>query len=160
MKSLIIVTTLYIKKPFNFIFLSVLGIKEKLISARVTVKLSGISSIEEVRPIAIAKQSLAYGKRYILSNRAEKAGGEVVFLPLNLGEGSYKTNMKYGCGLPLKVGDGVFAFTGDIGPAVTDGLSYLVNKCNHQPVCTYEAYSENCSKIIILPVLDRQGGHK
>lgn len=147
--------SVYMKKTFNYLFLSFIGFKEKQIETHVTVKLSGVVSFKGVRPFAVQSRKFSFGKQYTLADYKAVKDGAISFVPLNIGNGSYKSNILYGFMKSLKVGDGVYAMVGDIVKDSVDAIGNLLAKCNHEPECTYDNYLENCSRIMVIPVVDK-----
>jgi hypothetical protein len=38
---------------------------------------------------------------------------------------------------------------------IKEGLNRIVKKCDRQPVCTFDNYESDCSRIVVLPVVDK-----
>lgn len=149
--------SVYMKKPFSYLFLKHFGFENKQITANVSVRLSGVSSYKGVRPFAVQKQQIVYDKQYTLTNRPAGTDESIGIAALDFGYGNFKTSLLYGCSKTLDIGDGVYPLQGDFKKDLSDGLNYLISKCKHRPPCTFDNYSEDCTRIIIVPVVDRIG---
>lgn len=147
--------TVYMKKPFEYLFLKVFGVESKQIKARVTAKLSGVMSFKGIRPFAVEKQQFIFGKQYTLVNYSTNDEYNVSFSPLSLGSGNYENNVIYGYIKTLNVGDVVYPLISEEKNITADYIKVLLNRCEHKPGCTYNNYSDKCSRIIVIPVVDK-----
>jgi len=148
--------TVTMGKPFKYIFLGILGFSSKQIKTNITVKLSSIDSYKGSRPFVIAKQNFNFGSSVTLSDDPTQKLDFIKIYPVNEGSGSFKTDIIYGNRKLLKVGEKVNLLKNYNISDVEESLASLIKKCNHQPVCTYDRYVGGCSRIIVLPVIDKE----
>ena len=148
--------SLYVGRKLDYIFLKYFGMSEKEIKAKVTAKLSVATSYKGIRPFGIEKSEIEYGKQYFLNyvdiGSSKKSANTNRLIPLNLGKGNFKTNIVYGYGIDVKIGDSIYALpNADSISSIKEALS----KCKHEPPCTYDSNVDNCPKKIVLPVIDK-----
>ncbi|MCX8131881.1 MAG: hypothetical protein N3I35_17515 [Clostridia bacterium] len=147
--------TVKLEKPFGYIFLQLIGFKEKQIKAKCTARVSNVCSVVGIRPFAITRQKFIYGKEYVLSNK--KSDENIVsIIPIDLGKRSLKANIVYGYRKSLQVGDGVYALKDNIYNSTKEGFKtffeiYGDTKKN------YSGSTINEKMIVILPVVDKFG---
>ncbi len=150
--------TVSMGKPFEYIFLSLLRFEGKDIKASVTAKLSGINAYKGLKPLGVARESLVFGKRITLSDIQSPGSDMTNVLPIDFGGGSFKTDVVYGNRKLVQIGDKVGTLGKNTAAQVNDGIGGLIKKCKHQPACTYDSFVKGCSRIIVLPVVEKAGG--
>lgn len=143
------------ERPFEFNFLKLAGYKGKPLKAEVTARLSGISSYKGIRPFAVESRNIALGKPCVLSDSPADNSGETGYTALNLGNGNFRPGILYGYWRTLKIGEGVYGLSRIPGEDTKEALDELTGKCSHKPQCTYDKYSEDCPRIMILPVVNK-----
>lgn len=151
-----------IERKLDYIFLKYIGFMDKKIASTVTVKVSNVTSYKGIRPFAVVKSDIEYGKQYYLSTNKEKppkVSKEVNFLrliPINIGKESFETGIIYGINNTVHSGDRIYALPQGDYEGKSKSLDKLIEKCNREPACTYDNYEAGCSRIIIMPVVDRE----
>jgi hypothetical protein len=59
----------------------------------------------------------------------------------------------------LKTGDAVHQVkpgtSNEVTAGLKEGLDSLAANCRHKPACTYKSYEDDCSRIIVIPVLSQ-----
>lgn len=146
-----------LRKSFQYLFLKVFGLNDKEMVSKVTIKLSGVKNLKGVRPFAVMRQKPQFGKKMDFTDNPAPVKDTVRLIPLNLGSGNYKNNLLFGYSSTLNVGDGVYPLEGSQAQEAAEALEYLVGNCRHVPKCTYNRYAENCSRILLLPVVEKAG---
>jgi Flp pilus assembly protein TadG len=150
------------ERKLDYIFLKYIGFNDKKISSIVSVKVSNVTSYKGIRPFAVAKSDLEYGKQYYLYTSKEKPSNlskEASFLrliPINIGKGSFETGIIYGFNNTVKSGDIVYPLAQADVEGKSKKLNKLIEKCKGEPACTYDNYEDGCPRIIIIPVVDRE----
>ena len=159
--------TVSVKKPFEYFFVKYFGADKSELNSRVTVRLTGVMAITNVRPFGILQKDLKFGSQYTLTNSKKAASGSnLKVVPLQLGTDKFKNTVLLGYADKLKVNDMLSPFKGmneKVAGEVSSDISALIGNCSHKPKCTYEKYENDCSRIIILPVIsgtDKNGQYK
>ncbi|NLD50915.1 MAG: hypothetical protein GX660_27550 [Clostridiaceae bacterium] len=152
--------TIYTGRKLQYVFLRFFGLKDKQLESNVTAKISIVTSYKGIRPFAVEKKEIIYGEEYILSpldplsNKIgnDKAMGIVL---LDQGKGSFETNMLYGYIKSVNIGDHIYAIKEDSAKVSTNLVEKIIQRCNHQPICTYDNHKEDCPRILVIPVVDK-----
>lgn len=152
--------TIYTGRKLQYVFLRVLGYKEKQLESKVTAKISVVTSYKGIRPFAVEKKELLYGEEYTLSpieQLSDKTGNDRVLgiVPLDLGKGSFETYMLYGYTKSINSGNHVYAARDESAKIGANLADKIIERCNHEPVCSYIGYKEDCPRILIIPVVDK-----
>ncbi|MFZ5989753.1 MAG: hypothetical protein ACOYWZ_21880 [Bacillota bacterium] len=153
--------SLYVGKKLNYIFLRYIGFSEKQIHSRVTAKLSNVASYKGIRPFAIEKGEYAFGKQYYLTTtksvfkKSENGIRVYGLIPLDLGGKNLDTDMIYGYRKKVNIGDLLYSIPDELMEISGESISEIMERCNHDPACTYENYVEGCPKIIVIPVVEK-----
>lgn len=150
--------TVSMGKPFKYIFLSLLGFSGKDIKANITVKLSPVNAYKGLRPLGVTRESLVFDKKITLSDKQNQGTDVTSILPIDYGSGSFETDIVYGNRKLFHIGDKVNILSKDVAEEVYEGIGNLIKKCGHQPTCTYDNFVRGCSRIIVLPVVEKAGG--
>ncbi|WP_010247426.1 TadE/TadG family type IV pilus assembly protein [Acetivibrio cellulolyticus] len=150
-----------IERKLDYIFLKYIGFKDKNINSRVTAKVSNVTSFKGIRPFAIPKTEINYGKQYYLSTKESKFlenndnGGFIRLITLNIGDGNFETAILYGLNKTVNTGKSIYALDQSDFSRGNESIDRLIKKCDREPSCTYENYEVDCSRIIVLPVVDK-----
>lgn len=152
--------SLHIKKDMEYIFLRYLGFKNRQIESRVTAKLSNVTSFKGIRPFAVGREAFAFGKQYYLTSSGSMSEdisnaipGKLV--PLDVGKEGFGTALIYGYRGKVNIGSRVYSAPVSSLDIEQSSFTNLIDKCRHDPPCTYEKYVEGCPKIMIFPVVER-----
>ncbi len=149
-----------LERKIDYIFLKYIGFSDKKINSRVTVKVSNVTSYKGIRPFAVPKGEFVYGKQYCLSLNNEKeyknSEEEAVLsvIPINIGSGNFDTGILFGFNKTVRTGDSLNEMSEIDFLTATKSAKKLIEKCKRVPGCTYDNYESDCSRIIILPVVD------
>lgn len=149
-----------LERKIDYIFLKYVGFSDKKINSRVTVKVSNVTSYKGIRPFAVPKGEFVYGKQYCLSLNNEKvyknSEEEAVLsiIPVNIGRGNFDTGILFGFNKTVRTGDTLNEMSQIDFSTVNKSAKKLIEKCKGVPRCTYDNYEYDCSRIIILPVID------
>lgn len=143
-------------KQVDYFFAGILGLSSQNITAEARAKAENISSLAGTRPLAVIHQTFNYGTRYTLKEGAgDGNSGNYAAISLGGNGGSvYRDNLLYGYPGVIKVGDIIPTETGNISGTTQTCINHLVNSCSHSPQCTYQYYNKNCSRIILIPVVN------
>ncbi|MDP4182989.1 MAG: hypothetical protein Q8942_18120 [Bacillota bacterium] len=142
-------------KPFKYIFLRLIGISATQLRTNIVLKISGISEYKGVRPLAIERNKITFGDKKILTDASEKFQNYIKTQFILSKSDSSDADILYGIREKLKVGDRVDFIKSYDSNKIKKSIDELTAKCKHKPVCSYLQYNENCSKIIIVPVVNR-----
>lgn len=149
-----------LERKIDYIFLKYIGFDDKRINSRVTAKVSNVTSYKGIRPFAVPKSEIKYGKQYylsILEGKQYKTSKEENFLrliPVNIGNGNFETGIMFGLNKTVQTGDNIYALSKIDFLSVNKSIDRLTEKCNKIPACVYDNYELDCPRIIILPVVD------
>ncbi len=152
-----------IERKLDYIFLKFIGFNDKKINSRVTAKVSNVTSYKGIRPFAIPKTEIKYGKEYCLSTAGDKAFQKTEYsnylrlIPVNIGSGNFATGILYGFNKAVNTGERIYELSQSDFKDGNESINKLIEKCKRQPPCTYDNYDNACSRIIILPVVDIGG---
>ncbi len=152
--------SLYAGKKLNYIFLKYFGVKEKQIESSVTAKISIVTSYKGIRPFAVEKDEINYGKQYYLSLDVNSQESSIVgedtkrIVPLSLGDEEFETSIIYGYRKSVNAGRILYAMTAGF-EKLNKSMVDVYNRCKHDPPCTYENHEDECPRIFILPVVDK-----
>lgn len=151
------ILTVKLKKKVYFFFAKVFGIYETEIYAQSTAKLAPVGAVKGARPLVVQQQSFNYGQEYVLKEGAGSGeNGNYGAISLGgTGADRYRDNLMYGYNEKLRIGDIVETQPGNLHGPTEQGINYLLNRCNHEPKCTYQNYVANCPRLIIIPVVDK-----
>lgn len=152
--------TIYTGRKLQYVFLRVFGYEEKQLESKVTAKISVVTSYKGIRPFAVEKKEILYGEEYALYplvDLSDKTGsGRVMGIaPLDLGKGSFETNMLYGYTKSVNLGNHVYAVKDDSAKIGANLADKIIERCNHEPVCSYKSFKVDCPRILIIPVVDK-----
>lgn len=148
--------TVKTKKFADYFFMRFAGYNSREIFAESTAVVSTICSYKGIRPFAVEKQDFIFGIEYVLKEGAGD-GTTGNYGPLALGgtgTNNFRDNIIRGFQHKLKVGDLVDTETGNMKNPTRQGVEYLISQCRHIPLCTYESYSKECPRIIVIPIVD------
>lgn len=159
--------TVSVRKPFEYFFVKYLGAYKNEITSKITVRLTGVMGITNVRPFGVSKKDFVFGKSYTLTNSTKNTSGNALkIVSLQLGADKFINTVILGYTDKLNVNDTVNEYSGmteKVSASVKKEIDAMIGDCNHNPACTFEKYENNCSRIIILPVLsdsDKNGQYK
>jgi len=153
--------TLLVKKNIGYIFLRYVGFKDKQIESRVTAKLSNVTSYTGISPVAVESAELSFGDKCKLTNsdiEKSKENDEPVLkiIPIDTQDESFKTSFIYGYRKKVHLGMNLNAVSGGSLNIDENSVDELINKCRHEPLCSYDNYTLGCPRIIILPVVEKE----
>lgn len=139
----------------NYLFARIFGLLEGRTKAKATVKVSNISVVKGVAPLGIIEDDYQYGLIYTLKEGG--GSGEIGWygaLALD-GNGAsiYENSLMYGSSATIHLGDQVDTEAGNISGNTRDGITYLLNACNHQPRCSPSSFDLDCSRILKVPII-------
>jgi len=148
-----------LERKIDYIFLKYIGFTDKKIDSRVTAKLSNVTSYKGIRPFAVLKGEFVYGKQYYLAlnnEQVHKSNEEAILsvIPINIGSGNFDTGILYGYNKTVRTGDSLNKVSQIDFSTANKSAKKLIEKCKGSPRCTYDNYESDCSRIIILPVVD------
>lgn len=152
-----------LERKIDYIFLKYIGFNDKKINSRVTAKVSNVTMYKGIRPFAVPKGEFVYGKQYCLSlyeekqNKNYKEEDILKIIPVNIGERNFDTGILFGFDKSVYTGDSLNVLTKIDFSTTHKSVEKLIEKCKDVPQCTYDNYEPDCSKIIILPVVDDTG---
>ena len=137
-------------------FAKVFGKDNQDIASAAKAKVENISALDGAKPLAIIQQTFEYGRLYTLKEGAgDGTSGNYAAIAFGGTGGSrYRDNLLYGYDGTVKVGDMIQTETGNISGTTETCIRQLVNGCSHTPLCTYEYYNKDCSRIIFIPIVD------
>jgi len=144
--------TVSMGRSFDYIFLKHIGFKRKQICSRMTAKLSSISSYKGIRPFAVESRYLVMGKRCELTNKVENESKTIPFTAIKLGDDTYSTDIIYGYGKKVSIGDYYYTMEGD-NDTEKESLLHTLESCTHKPGCTYLEYNKSCPRLMVVPVV-------
>lgn len=145
--------SVYMERPFEYIFLRLIGFKGKQLKASVTARLSNVATVKGLRPMAVEKQDFPYERPCELSDA--DVPGTIKFVPLDFGSNEYRTSIMYGYRKKVFVGENLFALQGDVSEVTNDCVRLLAERLGEDQESAEGVYSRKGSRIIILPVVDR-----
>lgn len=159
--------TVSVKKPFEYYFIRYFGADKSELTSKVTVRLTGVMAITNVRPFGVLQKNLNFDKSYTLTNsEITNSADTLKIIPLKLGDDKFINAVILGCTGKTKVDDTVKAYPGitkELSASVSEKINTLIKNCDHKPACTFEKYNDNCSRIIIIPVVSgasKEGQYK
>ncbi len=144
--------TIKLGRPHMYSVLKIFGIEKRQLKAVKTAKISNITSFKGIRPFAIKRQQLVYGKKYSLSNSKEKTYGFIQYAALNLENTSFENNIASGYKGKVTVGDSLAAYPVD-SSSVKNSIEKLLEKCSGAND-SYTNHENNCPRIMIIPVVE------
>ncbi|MCX7745536.1 MAG: hypothetical protein N2645_01415 [Clostridia bacterium] len=147
--------TVNMGRSYDYVFLKFLGFESKKIKASVTVKLSSIESFRGVKPFAVEKRNFVFDVPYILTASGAKGDREISYLPLEFNDIDFKSHIIFGFPKVLKAKDKVFGLQDKNEMVTKEGLDMLIEKCNHTPKCTFNHFVKDCSRLMVIPVVNK-----
>lgn len=152
--------SLYVTKDIGYIFLRYIGFNDKQIESRVTAKLSNVTSFKGIRPFAVEREDLLFGKQYYLTTSKAISGesGDIRvrrLIPLDIGNESFETALIYGYRKKVNIGNVIHSYTDNSFKIDGNSFAELIKRCKHDPPCTFENHVDGCSRIIVLPVVEK-----
>ena len=140
----------------NIYFARVLNNSFADISTLAKARIENIKSLSGARPLAVVQQTFVYGREYTLKEGAgDGTTGNYEALALGgTGGSNYSGNMLDGYEGTISVGDLIYTETGNMAGNTHSTINQLINRCDHDPPCTYDSYKVNCPKVIFVPVVD------
>ncbi|HEX3028829.1 MAG TPA: hypothetical protein VHT34_05910 [Clostridia bacterium] len=144
--------TINLGRPHMYSVLKIFGIEKRQLKAVKTAKIYNITSYKGIRPFAIKRQQLVYGKNYSLSNSKERTYGFIQYADLNLGNTSFENNIASGYKGKVSVGDSLAAYPVDSASEI-NSIQKLLEKCNGAND-SYTNHENNCPRIMIIPVVE------
>ncbi|OPZ85343.1 MAG: hypothetical protein BWY74_03943 [Firmicutes bacterium ADurb.Bin419] len=152
-----------IEKRLDYIFLKYIGFDDKKISSRVTAKVSNVTSFKGIRPFAIQKPEIEYGKEYYLSTLEDEYiqkgdyENRLRLIPVDIGKGNFATGILYGLNNAVNTGDHIYGLSQSDFNSGNKSIDKLIEKCKREPPCTHNNYENGCPRIIVIPVVDIEG---
>mgnify|MGYP000005854720 CR=1 FL=1 len=147
-----------LEREIDYIFLKYIGFSDKKIDSRVVAKISNVVSYKGIRPFALPKKELIYGKEYwlFLDKESQYERDDILeIMPVDIGKGNFETGILFGFNKTVHTGDNLTVFTQIDFSNASKNIEELIKKCKRIPKCTYDNYDADCSRIIILPVVDK-----
>ncbi|MDD2401485.1 MAG: pilus assembly protein [Clostridia bacterium] len=148
----------------NYFFAQVLGYSSTDVQRSAMAKVAPVSSVVGIAPFSIEEQELYYNEEYLLKRGAGGQPGGAHhcgwFGALRLGgndANTYRENIKYGYQEEIKIGDILNVKNGTMSGPTSQGVQFRIEQCKHTPVCTSESYELDCSRLIIVPVVEACG---
>lgn len=146
-----------VNKEVNYYFAKILGFDKgnaKAIGVAMCAPVIGV--YEDIRPFAIEQQALDFGQTYTLKEGGGSgSNGNFGALAFD-GNGAsiYLNNIINGYNGHLRVGDYVDTEPGNMSGPTLQGITTLINLCNHCPECTFDNYNIDCPKIITVIMVE------
>jgi len=136
----------------------VFGITEQRLTASAAAQVGSISGCFGVAPFGVVEQDFILGEQYILKCGPHRPPGYLRgnFGALALGDqgaSNYENNIKYGYNEKLEVGDWVDTEPGNMSGPTVRGVRHRIEQCQHEPKCTYDSVKNDCSRLVIVPVI-------
>lgn len=102
--------SLYVEKRLDHIFLKYIGFKDRIISKKITAKLSNIVSYKGVKPLAVEKYGFQYGEEYLLSTLLSiDSKGQKKIIPVTFKKrDDFNTSLIYGYTKNVSVEDNIY----------------------------------------------------
>lgn len=142
-------------------FARVLGQEEGVVKAQATARIEGIGSILGAAPLSIGDQAFILGEEYHLKDSPgdfydpyHRSGW---YGPLALGGNGancYLDNLINGYQAELQIGDVIETETGNMSGPTSWGIAYRILACNHVPRCSFNQFSPDCSRLLLVPVVE------
>ena len=145
------------KSNVNYVFAQLLGFSSTEVNAEATAKVMAVSSVfGGIRPFAIEEQEFEFGTLYTLKEGGGSgSNGNYGCLALGgTGASNYKFNILNGYDGELKVGDYVTTEPGNMSNPTKSSIDELINRCNHNPKCTYGGFNPDCSRVVTVVIVD------
>lgn len=157
--------TITTRRRIDFLFARVLGFSSREVAATATARVGALSGAIGVTPFSIKDQQLVYGKEYVLkygSGSSWENGGRIYgwFGALDLGGSGacqYRHNIEYGYYGLIRVGDVLPVETGNMSGPTIQGVEWRLEQCTDG--CTFDNFTRDCPKIMLVPVVRYLGGH-
>lgn len=152
--------TVRASRDIQYTFARALGFTAGNVSAEATAEYGAVTSASGVAPFAVPDQQLVFNKQYVLKEGAGSSEEGLFRIHGNFGAlalggngaKNYEENLKYGYSGTISAGDWVETEPGNMSGPTCDGVTYLMNQCNHG--CTPDHFEPDCPRVILVPVFD------
>jgi hypothetical protein len=143
-------------KAVDHYFATVFGNDSQDISDSSKAIVANISSMKGISPLAVVEQHFKFGEKYILKEGGggSNSGNYGALALGGSGASNYRANLLEGYNGTISIGSSVETEPGNMAGPTETAIRQLVQSCSHSPLCTYDSYNSNCSRIIYLPIVD------
>lgn len=149
------------KRTIELFFARLLGYTKSTASAQAKAKLEPLTGVKGIVPLGVENQEFIFGETYILKYGAgdelegDYHSGWLGILALQ-GPGAklYLEDLKYGFDEEVLIGDILNIQTGNISGNTYEGIQYRIDRCNHNPYCTYDHYDPGCPRVLLVPAIE------
>lgn len=149
------------QRTLSLFFARILGQDTGEVAAQATARIDGISSLTGAAPLSIGNQSFVYGEEYYLkdspgynSDPYHRSGWYGCLSLGGNGASRYQDNLIYGYNGVLRIGDIKYTETGNMSGSTCFGIAHRIVACNHVPRCTFDHFSPDCPRVLLVPVVD------
>ena len=114
----------------------------------------GISGLQGAAPLGVIWQDFVFGQVYdVKVGAGDGAGGNYGALALGgTGSANYRDNLRNGYPEWLRLGDVVLTEPGNMSNPTKLAIEGRIDACQHG--CTFDHYTANCPKVLLVPVID------
>lgn len=148
------------ERTIGLMLAKALGIESSTARANSQAALEPLTGVKGIVPLGVTEQEFVFGETYLLKYAAgddpegDYHSGWLGLLALQ-GPGAklYLDDLKYGFDQEVKIGDILNIQTGNISGNTYDGVQYRIDQCKHLPSCTFDNYHEDCTRIMLIPII-------
>ncbi|MBD8069124.1 Tad domain-containing protein [Bacillus sp. PS06] len=131
-------------------FATALGIDEPIIEASARVELQPLTAVTGAIPLGILHSTtMNFGTKVALKVSDSANGNFGAIALTGPGAKNYETDLTYGYGAQLYVGELLNTETGKMANPTVNAISKRISDC---PNATYLNYSQGCSRVVIVPI--------
>jgi hypothetical protein len=151
------------KHTLPLFFARVFGMLTSEVGAQAVARVDCIRSVTGAAPLSIGEQSFVFGEEYYLKDSPSVTSDPNHhtgwYGPLSLGgngASNYGNNLKYGYPGVIRIGEEgevIETETGNMSGPTSSGISYRILGCHHTPRCTFDSFSPDCPRVLIVPVV-------
>ncbi|WP_180994376.1 pilus assembly protein TadG-related protein [Bacillus sp. Marseille-P3661] len=141
-----------VSKKATFYFAKALGINEPIVQANARVELQPLSAGKGAIPLGVQPSSdLSFGSLQTLKVSDSATGNFGAIALTGPGAKDYETDLKYGYEFDLKVGTILNTQTGQLAGPTKRAIEHRISLC---PNSTYLNYTNDCSRIVLVPIFE------
>lgn len=145
------------QREVKYFFARVLGLDKTTVTVQSTAVVGPLSKVYKgIRPFAVIKSAYKKLERIKLKvGEEDSTNGNFYALAID-GNGAdiYEKTILNGSKTGLSIGYYVLTQTGNITQKTIKSINSLIDACDHDPKCTHENFNPDCSRIIIVPLID------
>lgn len=154
------------QRQVGFQFARVLGYDTGMVEAQAGARIYTVGALSGLAPFGVIEDNYQFGQTIVLKEGAGDTTFSGWFGALRLGDGgasTYENNIINGYSGKVEIGDIIPIEAGNMSMPTRRAIEDCIEQCDHSPKCTIDGFSQQCSRILLVPLIRivsvNSGGH-